>query len=75
MTLLSRIAQVYAERMASLAVSRKSQEALFKRFLALGAFQSSSDAREGLLVLPLLYDAEHRLGRDPRADVHRCRPF
>jgi hypothetical protein len=72
--MLARVAFVFAEHMASLAVRRGSADDAFRGIVALAAFEGSAgDPREALLVLPLLYDAELRLGRDPRADFERAR--
>jgi hypothetical protein len=74
--MLARVAFVFAERMASLAVRRGSAVDAFRGILALAAFQgSTNDPRDALLILPLLYDAELRLGRDPRADFERTRAY
>ena len=73
--MLARVARVFAERMASLAVRRGSAADAFRGFLAVALLKGSTEPREALPIVALLYDAEHRVGRDPRADIERCRTY
>jgi hypothetical protein len=78
------VLRVYAERMASAAVREGDKSLLETGLVALLLTWGSSEAREGLLVLPLFVDAVQRLGLKNRQFVDSvqselgelaCRPF
>jgi hypothetical protein len=67
------VLRVFAERMASAAVRNNDPQTLQLGLIALLLAWRGPDSRDALTILPLYYDASHRLGLQSAAFVHSVR--